>query len=50
VGYARKPPVFMQPGDTIEIDIEGIGILKNGIMQAPAQAGASAVAAQLQAA
>lgn len=34
VGYARKPPVFMQPGDTIEIDIEGIGILRNGIVQA----------------
>jgi acylpyruvate hydrolase len=31
VGYARKPPVWMQPGDTIEIDIEGIGILSNQI-------------------
>lgn len=34
VGYARKPPVFMKPGDTIEIDIEGIGVLRNGIEQA----------------
>jgi 2-keto-4-pentenoate hydratase/2-oxohepta-3-ene-1,7-dioic acid hydratase in catechol pathway len=32
VGYARKPPVFMKPGDTIEIDISGVGILKNGIV------------------
>jgi len=31
VGYARKPPVWMQPGDTIEIEIEGIGILRNSI-------------------
>jgi len=34
VGYARKPPVFMKPGDMIEIDIEGIGVLRNGIEQA----------------
>ena len=31
VGYARTPPVWMAPGDTIEIDIEGIGVLSNGI-------------------
>jgi acylpyruvate hydrolase len=31
VGYARTPPVWMQPGDTIEIEIEGIGILSNSI-------------------
>jgi len=31
VGYARKPPVWMQPGDTIEIEIEGIGILSNQV-------------------
>jgi 2-keto-4-pentenoate hydratase/2-oxohepta-3-ene-1,7-dioic acid hydratase in catechol pathway len=31
VGYARKPPVFMKDGDTIEIDIEGIGVLSNPI-------------------
>ena len=29
VGYARTPPVFMRPGDTIEIEIEGIGTLTN---------------------
>lgn len=32
VGYARTPPVFMQPGDTVEIEIEGIGILSNPIV------------------
>jgi 2-keto-4-pentenoate hydratase/2-oxohepta-3-ene-1,7-dioic acid hydratase in catechol pathway len=31
VGYARQPPVWMQPGDNIEIEIEGIGILRNTI-------------------
>lgn len=29
VGYARTPPVWMQPGDRIEIEIEGIGVLAN---------------------
>lgn len=31
VGYARKPPVWMKAGDTIEIDIEGVGILSNPV-------------------
>jgi acylpyruvate hydrolase len=31
VGYARKPPVWMQPGDCIEIEIEGIGTLSNPV-------------------
>jgi acylpyruvate hydrolase len=31
VGYARKPPVFMKPGDVCEIEIEGVGILTNTI-------------------
>jgi 2-keto-4-pentenoate hydratase/2-oxohepta-3-ene-1,7-dioic acid hydratase in catechol pathway len=29
VGMARKPPVFLKPGDTTEVEIEGIGVLKN---------------------
>ncbi|HEY3786080.1 MAG TPA: fumarylacetoacetate hydrolase family protein [Steroidobacteraceae bacterium] len=31
VGFARKPPVFMQPGDLCEIEIEGIGTLVNPV-------------------
>ena len=31
VGYARTPPVWMKAGDTIEIDIEGVGILSNPV-------------------
>jgi acylpyruvate hydrolase len=29
VGAARKPPVFMQPGDVFEVEIEGMGVLSN---------------------
>lgn len=31
VGFARKPPVWMKPGDTCEIDLEGVGLLRNPI-------------------
>jgi 2-keto-4-pentenoate hydratase/2-oxohepta-3-ene-1,7-dioic acid hydratase in catechol pathway len=31
VGHARKPPVWMKAGDTLEIEIEGIGILRNPV-------------------
>lgn len=32
VGVARTPPVFLRPGDVIEIEVEGIGVLRNPIM------------------
>ena len=31
VGYSRQPPVFLQPGDTIEVEIERIGTLVNTV-------------------
>ncbi len=31
VGFARKPPVWMKPGDRIEVEIEGVGLLANPI-------------------
>jgi 2-keto-4-pentenoate hydratase/2-oxohepta-3-ene-1,7-dioic acid hydratase in catechol pathway len=31
VGMARKPPVFLKPGDVTEIEIEGIGVLRNPV-------------------
>jgi len=31
VGAARKPPVFMQPGDVFEVEIEGLGVLTNSV-------------------
>jgi len=38
VGYPRKPPIFMKPGDTCEIEIESIGVLSNPIADAVATA------------
>lgn len=32
VGFARKPPVYLQPGDTIEVEIEGLGVLCNPVV------------------
>ena len=31
VGFYRKPPVFLQPGDTVEVEIEGLGTLRNRV-------------------
>ena len=32
VGFARKPPRFMKAGDVCEVEIEGIGILRNPVI------------------
>ncbi len=32
VGFARKPPLWMKAGDTCEVEVEGIGILRNPIV------------------
>ena len=32
VGFARKPPLWMKPGDTVEIEIAGLGTLKNTVI------------------
>ena len=31
VGFARKPPEFLQPGDLMESTIEGIGTMRNRV-------------------
>ncbi|MHB8147795.1 MAG: fumarylacetoacetate hydrolase family protein [Vulcanimicrobiaceae bacterium] len=31
VGFARKPPEFLSDGDVMEVDIEGIGVLRNTV-------------------
>jgi 2-keto-4-pentenoate hydratase/2-oxohepta-3-ene-1,7-dioic acid hydratase in catechol pathway len=31
VGAKRNPPVWMKPGDVVEIEVDAIGILRNGI-------------------
>lgn len=35
VGQARTPPVWMKAGDTIEIDIERVGVLSNPVVAEP---------------
>lgn len=32
VGFARKPPVFLKPGDIVTIEIDGIGALTNPVV------------------
>jgi 2-keto-4-pentenoate hydratase/2-oxohepta-3-ene-1,7-dioic acid hydratase in catechol pathway len=32
VGMARKPPVFLKPGDICEVEIDGLGVLKNPVV------------------
>jgi 2-keto-4-pentenoate hydratase/2-oxohepta-3-ene-1,7-dioic acid hydratase in catechol pathway len=34
VGFARNPPVFLKPGDTLELRIENLGILRNPVVKA----------------
>ena len=31
VGFARKPPKFLKAGDVVEIEVEGIGVLRNTV-------------------
>ncbi len=33
VGAAHKPPVFMQPGDIFEVEIERLGVLTNSVQE-----------------
>lgn len=32
VGFARQPPRFLQPGDVVEVEIEGVGRLVNPVV------------------
>lgn len=31
VGFTRQPPLFLTPGDRVEVEIEGIGLLRNDV-------------------
>ena len=31
VGFKREPQLFLKPGDTVEVDIPGVGLLSNGV-------------------
>jgi 2-keto-4-pentenoate hydratase/2-oxohepta-3-ene-1,7-dioic acid hydratase in catechol pathway len=32
VGVFRNPPVFLKPGDVMEVDIEGLGLLRSRVV------------------
>jgi acylpyruvate hydrolase len=32
VGYARKPPIWMKAGDIVEVSVDGLGTLRNSII------------------
>ncbi|HZY85284.1 MAG TPA: fumarylacetoacetate hydrolase family protein [Gemmataceae bacterium] len=32
VGFARKPPVYLKAGDVVEVEIEGLGVLRNPVV------------------
>jgi 2-keto-4-pentenoate hydratase/2-oxohepta-3-ene-1,7-dioic acid hydratase in catechol pathway len=34
VGFARKPPLYIKPGDRMEVEIEGLGILASPVVAA----------------
>jgi 2-keto-4-pentenoate hydratase/2-oxohepta-3-ene-1,7-dioic acid hydratase in catechol pathway len=31
VGWSKKPPRFMKPGDVVEVEVEGVGVLRNPV-------------------
>ena len=31
IGGFRSPPIFLGPGDTVEVEVEGIGVLANHV-------------------
>jgi 2-keto-4-pentenoate hydratase/2-oxohepta-3-ene-1,7-dioic acid hydratase in catechol pathway len=39
VGHARTQPVSLQPGDVVEVEIDGIGVLRNPVVAETAMSG-----------
>ena len=35
VGFARKPPAYLKPGDVVEVEIEHLGVLRNPVKAEP---------------
>jgi 2-keto-4-pentenoate hydratase/2-oxohepta-3-ene-1,7-dioic acid hydratase in catechol pathway len=35
VGFARKPPRFLRDGDVVEVEVQGIGVLRNPVQGEP---------------
>jgi 2-keto-4-pentenoate hydratase/2-oxohepta-3-ene-1,7-dioic acid hydratase in catechol pathway len=32
VGFARKPPLWLKPDDVVEVEVEGVGVLRNPVI------------------
>jgi pimeloyl-ACP methyl ester carboxylesterase len=37
VGFGQKPPIFLKPGDVVEVSVTGLGVLKNTISEPSAK-------------
>ncbi len=37
VGFARTPPLFLRDGDTVEVELGGLGVLSNPVVLEPAR-------------
>lgn len=35
VGFARKPPIFLRDGDSVEVELSGVGVLANRVALEP---------------
>jgi 2-keto-4-pentenoate hydratase/2-oxohepta-3-ene-1,7-dioic acid hydratase in catechol pathway len=33
VGVKRTPPLWLKPGDTVEVEVSGVGLLSNPVAQ-----------------
>lgn len=40
VGFRREPQVFLRPGDTVRVEISGLGAIENAVVAEPAAAAA----------
>ncbi|TAN31774.1 FAA hydrolase family protein [bacterium] len=41
VGFTRRPPVYLKPGDTVEVEIERVGTIRNPVRGAVALEGSA---------
>jgi 2-keto-4-pentenoate hydratase/2-oxohepta-3-ene-1,7-dioic acid hydratase in catechol pathway len=36
VGWAREPKISMKEGDIVEVEVEGVGVVRNPVVDLPA--------------
>jgi 2-keto-4-pentenoate hydratase/2-oxohepta-3-ene-1,7-dioic acid hydratase in catechol pathway len=37
VGFTRTPPVWLQPGDRFDVEVTGVGVLSNPVIEEPTE-------------